>query len=267
MPRVSARLLWVVAALLAAVLTGIWLVPRHSTRDDVASYIDRANEQGRQFTVQYRSVDAAYRTFANKPGRGPSTAKLRSAAERLTQLRVDLAAIPAPPKARLLRTKLIAFYRGQEAVAYELVGVAAYFPKLVAAEQPLKTAASAMRKDVGSAHTPKAQAAALGVYAASIGSTADRIEALQEPALFAESKRLEVARLRRTQRSIQSIRAALLANDRTALNAAVAKLSVSSNASAVATRAAVVAYNKHVDHLRKLGAAVELERRRLDRTL
>jgi hypothetical protein len=264
---VSARVLWVVAALLGAGLTGIWLIPHDSTRDDVASYIERANEQGQQFTQQYRSVEAAYRTFATKPGHGPNTAKLRAAAERMTQLRAGLAAIPAPAKARLLRTKLIAFYRGQEQVAYELVGVAAYFPKLVDAERPLKGAAEAMRKDVGAAHTPTSQAAALGSYAGAIARTADRIEALKEPALFAKAKGLEIARLRKTERSVRAIRAALLANDRTALKTAVSKLAVSNNASAMATRAAVVAYNRHVDHIQKLGAAVELERRRLDRTL
>ena len=263
----SAPVLWVVAALLAAALTGLWLLPHDSTRDDVASYIERANAQGRQFTQQYRSVESAYRSFATKPGHAPDTAKLRAAAERMTQLRAELTAIPAPPKARLLRTKLIAFYRGQEQVAYELVGVAAYFPKLVAAEQPLKGAAEAMRKDVGAAHTPKSQAAGLGAYADAIASTADRIEALKEPALFTKAKGLEIARLRRTERSIRAIRAALLANDRPALKSAVAKLAVSNNASAVATRAAVVSYNRHVDHIQKLGAAVELERRRLDRTL
>ena len=263
----SAGVLWVVAALLAAVLTGIWLIPHDSTRDKVTSYIERANEQGREFTVQYRGVEAAYRGFATAPGKKPQTAKLRSAAKRLTQLRVELAAIPAPPKAAVLRKRLIAFYRGQEQVAYELVGVTAYFPKLVAAEQPLKGAAETMRQSVGSSHTPKGQAAALGAYAAAVGGAADRIQALHAPALFTKSKRLEVARLRKTERSIRAVRAALAANDRTALNAAVKQLSVSSNASALATRAAVLAYNRHVNHISKLGAAVELERRRLDRTL
>lgn len=253
--------------MLAAALTGLWLIPHDSTRDKVAQYIEQANETGRQFAAQYSGVEAAYRTFATSPGKRPSTAKLRVAAKRLTELRIELAAIPAPPKAQTLRRRLIAFYRGQEKVAYELVGVTEYFPKLVTAEQPLKGAADTMRKGVGAAHTPTAQAAALGTYAASIERTAAHIEALDQPALFTQARRLEVARLRKTERSIRDVRAALLANDRTALNIAVRKLSVSNNASALATRAAVVAYNKHVSQISKLGAAVELERRRLDRTL
>lgn len=252
--------------MLAAALTGIWLIPHHTTRDKVAHYIEQANDTGRRFTAQYSDVEAAYRGFAGR-GKTPSAAKLRVAAKRLTELRIELAAIPAPPKAQRLRTRLIAFYRGQEEVAYELVGVTAYFPKLLDAEQPLKAAAGTMRKAVGGAHTPPAQAAALETYADAIRAAERRIQALDEPKLFTKAKGLEVARLRKTETSIRAVRAALLANDRAALKDAVAKLSVSNNASAVATRAAVVAYNEHVSHIRKLGAAVELERRRLDKTL
>ena len=88
LPRPSARVLWIVAAVLAAALTGFWLRPHESSRDKVAHYIEQANETGRQFTAQYSGAEAAYRTFATAPGKHASTAKLRVAARRLTKLRV-----------------------------------------------------------------------------------------------------------------------------------------------------------------------------------
>ena len=67
--------------------------------------------------------------------------------------------------------------------------------------------------------------------------------------------------------SIRSVRAALLAHDRTALQKAVKRLATASDVAAVATRSAVVRYNRDVKQIQKLGVRVEVERRRLDRTL
>ena len=258
-----------IAALIAAGLTGAWLIPHHTARGDVAHYIDRANAKGTEFAKQYRDVSAAYRSFRLKPGASAAaeTARLQRAATRLTQLRVELAAIAAPPQAKELRTRLIAFYRKQEQVAHEIADITAYFPKLAAAEQPLRPAADRMRKAIRAAKTPTAQAAALKPYGDELARAAEEIAAVSAPAILAKAQSAEQTRLARTAKAVRGVEAALAAHNRVALNKAIAKLGVASTAASDTTRAAILAYNRHVEEIRTLGAKVERERQRLDRTL
>jgi hypothetical protein len=243
-------------------------IPRGSTRGDVSHYITRANETGTAFAKQYKDVSIAYRSLALAPSaQAAQTARLRVSANRLTLLRQELQAIPAPAAARRLRTRLIAFYRSQEQVAHELVGITVYFPQLIKAEAPLQPAAARLRKSLAKAKSPEAQAAVLGSYASAVQAAAGRIGAIHAPALLAAAQRAEQHRVVTLTQSIRSVRRALLANDKAKLKTAIAKLGVTGNASAIATRAAIVSYNRHVAKIRKLGAQVELERRRLDRKL
>ena len=110
--RPSPLALWVVAALIAAAMTGAWFIPRDTPRDKVTRYIERANATGTAFTTQYSEVSSAYRSFTLSAKVQPAQqARLQSAARRLTQLRVELQQIPAPSQARGLRQRLIALYR------------------------------------------------------------------------------------------------------------------------------------------------------------
>ena len=249
-------------------MTGFWIIPRDSPRGDVARYIRRANATGTAFAKQYRGVSSAYRSFIVVPhGQSVQVARLRLSARRLTQLRIALQEIPAPPRARLLRLRLIAFYRRQEQVAHELVGIAAYFPRLIAAERPLGRAGARMRTMLASARTPEKQARALGLYANVLGSSIGRIESIPAPALLAKARQAESRRLAKTMRSVQAVQHALLSHNRGKLKEAVAGLRTTSNAASLASRAAIVAYNRHVAEIRHLGVEVERERRRLDRSL
>jgi len=260
--------LWVVAALLAATLTGIWLIPHDSSRDRVTSYISDANETGRAFALRYRDVTKAYQSFSSAPKAQPAQkARLEQAARRLTELRQQLAAIPAPKEAQPLRARLIAFYRAQEQVAYEIAGVSGYFPQLIAAEKPLAPAAKRMQKEVGAAKTPDAQAAALAAYAAAIGRGARNVQRIDAPPLLVHARDAEAKRLTLTMRRIRGVQQALAAGDRAALQTAVGKLALPNDASVLASRAAILSYDAHVKQIDKLAAKVEAERRRLDRTL
>jgi hypothetical protein len=266
--RVSVLALWVVAALLAAGLAGYWLIPRDEPRDDVAQYIEQANETGTKFAEQYGDVTAAYRGFSTDPAKAGSQARrLSLAARRLTALRQELQALEAPPEARRLRLRLLAFYRQQEAVALELAQITAFFNRLAAAERPLARASNSMRDAMTEATTPQEQAAALARYGDALTSVRKQVAAVPAPGILAPTKRAETSRLQRTVASVRDVEASLRANDRVGLQQAVQRLGQVGGGGAAAVRAAILAYNRHVADIKRLGAAVEKERLRLDREL
>src|SRR5260221_1238426 len=266
--RTSTRSLWILAVLIAAVVTGVSLYPRHSARSDVASYIKRVNTTGAAFAAQYKDVSAAYRTLSLAP-RDPAAqlVRLRAAAGQLTVLRRELERVPAPPAARTLRRRLIAFYREQEQVAHELPAILAYFPAVAAAEQPVRPAANRMKAALAGARTPKAQAALLKTYAGIVTFAAASVETVAAPPLLAPARAAEAARLRKTAGSIENAVAGLLAHDQSRLKRAVAALGVTNDAAGRANRAAILAYDQHIVEIRRLGARVEQERRRLETSL
>jgi hypothetical protein len=264
----NVRVLWVVAMLLAAVVTGITLIPRDTPRDKVTRYIERANETGVAFAKQYKDVSAAYRSLSVAPSAQPAqSARLELAARHLTSLRLQLARLPAPAPARELRLRLIAFYRQQELVAHELAGIMAYFPQAIAAQRGVERSAARMRKGLAAADTPEAQAVALGHYADTLATARRRMRAIEAPPLLANAQRSEVARLTRTGKAIRAVQRSLLANSQPQLQRALKGLQSAVSVTSTATRVAILSYNRHITRIERLGRKVELERRRLNDSL
>jgi hypothetical protein len=254
--------------LVAAAITGVSLIPRDTPRGDVARYIERANETGVAFAKQYKDVSSAYRSLSVAQGaQAAQSARLNRAARRLTALRIELQQLAAPPSARRLRLRLIAFYRQQEQVAHELAGIMAYFPQVLAAERPMQPAAARMRKALAKAGSPEAQAAVLGTYADAVDLTRERVRAIRASALLTEARSAELGRLDKTAQSIRAVQRGLRAHDRVQLQHAVSGLRRPSDAASAATRAAILAYNRHIAEIRRLGSRVEQERQRLDSSL
>ena len=260
--------LWVVAALAAAALVAALLLSHGSSRKDVTNYIERVNAAGRTFAQSYRGVSNAYRSFTLAPQHSAQQLpRLREAARRLTQLRIELERIPAPPAAQRLRSRLIAFYRQQEAVGRELVGIAAYVPRLLAAERRLGPASTRMRAALAAARTPEQQATALRAYGVALAGAVRSVQAIEPPPLFAASHSAQIGHLERSTRAVVKLQHALLSHSRARVQAAVVGLQSVNGATSGASRAAVAAYNRHVARIRTLGIAVERERRRLEFTL
>jgi hypothetical protein len=237
-------------------------------RNDVGAYITSVNTLSFTFARDYKSIESAYRAFALAPKKPALQEKrLQAAASQLTTLRVRIARVPAPQQARVLRKRLIAFFRQQEAVSRELIGVSTYVPRLVAAEKALAPAGAKMGAVLKKGASAAQQAAALGAYATALGQAADAIEAIKPPGLFQSSHAAQVRRLRRSSMLTRRLSIALAANDKPALERAVKQLGAKSAASDGAARTAIVSYNARVEKIRRLGASVERERRRLDSTL
>ena len=261
--------LWAVAALLAAGITAA-LYLRPTEDEEVAEYIEQVNTTQQRFSTRYGSIDRTFREFRlSRDAAEEQLPELRDAARTLTQLRVSLAGVEAPADAAQLRTRLLAYLRQQEAVAYELVGVAAYLPKLGQAEAPLTSASKRLRVGLA-ASDPDDQAAAVQRYAVDLRRVAKLLEGIEAPELLAPSHRAYVRQLRAYAAGSEGLRRAIAANDQAAVDAAVARMETVATApsgTARAQAAAIRAYNERVRRMRTLTVALEKERQRLERDL
>ncbi|HEY6053459.1 MAG TPA: hypothetical protein VIU86_05980 [Gaiellaceae bacterium] len=266
--RPTLLVLWLVVALLAAGITAATMWPRHGKRDDVTAYIRQVNGVSRSFSGRYKAVDKAFRTFSFAPAQSArQLPRVRAAARELTRLRRRIEAVPAPPAAATLRRRLIAFFRQQEAVGWELVAVSGYVPRLAAVERPLAPASTRMRAALKKGSTAKSQAAALRSYADVVDGAAETLSAIHAPPLFATSQSRQVSRLRGSAAAVRRLAAAIAGNDRKAVQKAIDELARTPTASSAAAATAVAAYNRRVDRIRVLARSVELERRRLGEKL
>lgn len=263
-------LLWVVAGLFAASLTAVLLL-RRDERDEVSAYIRQVNDEQQSFAVRFGSINQAYEQFRLSPSSvREQLPRLLRAARLLTSTRRDVAAIAPPTAAQGLRRRLIELLSAQEAVAYELVGVVAYLPKLEAAERPVARANARLAASLRGAETVEEQGVAVGRYARTLRLTADRLETIDPPPLLAPSHRAYVAQLRRYGRSATSLQRAVASGDNDAIAAAGTKLREASAAPSGTSRAqrrAIQAYNERIAAIRSLANAVERERLRLDAEL
>jgi hypothetical protein len=266
--RNLALALWVVVTLIGVALIIALNHEPKGPRPGVAAYILRVNTLSVTFSQDYRSIETAYRTFALSPKKPAVQEKrLKAASAHLTVLRKRMQQIPAPPKALVLKQRLIAFFRQQEAVSRELIGVSTYVPRLAAAERVLSPAGTKMRAALKQGGTAKTQAAALGVYAAALDSAAVAVASIHPPPLFRGSHAEQVQRLRQTATLTRRLAVALAANDKPALQRAVKELGGGGSSSAAAARTAIVSYNARVAKIRELAATVEKERSRLNDAL
>jgi len=234
----------------------------------VNDYVAQVNAASRAFAADYRTIDTAFRRFSFAPAQAEKQLpEVRSAARELTRLRTRIAAVPAPEQAAELRRRVIAFFRQQEAVGWELVAVSGYVPRLTRAEATLDPAGRRMRAALKASTSAAAQAEALRTYARSMRRTASLLDAIRAPQLFAASHEAQIERLRATAARISRLAGALEGSDRDAVAKALRALGTGTSGSADAAREAVRAYNRRIERIRTLAEQLERERLRLSETL
>jgi hypothetical protein len=259
-----------VAAVIAAAITAA-LFLRDSERDHVSAYIEDVNEVQQRSATRFGSVNQALEQFElSADAAAEDLPELRRAAATLTSLRVQVQRIEAPEDARLLRARLIAFFKQQEAVARELVGVAVYLPKLSKAERPLPAVNRRLRSGLSDTSSLETQANVVQRYARELARVAAALDAIEPPTLLRASHRAYVQQLRSYAAASRALQSGIRSNDQTKVDAAIERLRVASVAppgAAKAQSAAIVAFNERVTKVNELGLAVEKERRRLERDL
>ena len=188
----------------------------------------------------------------------------------MTQLRQRIERVDAPPEAEILRSRLLALLRQQEAVANELVDVASYLPKLRSAEAPLSGANRRLQASVGGAASAEVQGEAVERYAAELRAVATTLDEVAAPPLLEPSRRAYVAQLRGYAAASEALQRGIRNNDQAAVDLAVRRLqraASSPKGTFLAQQAAIKAYNERVRRIRTLAVAVEQERQRLEREL
>lgn len=236
----------------------------------MTAYIDEVNATQEEFSVRYGNLNRAFREFELSAQSSPEQLpRLREAARTMTQIRLRIEAVEAPPEAAPLRAKLLAFLRQQEALARELVNVTAYMPKLGAAEKPLGAAGTRLRRDLAGA-TVEEQAVVVRRYGVALRGIAARLDELRPPALLEPTHRAYVQQLRAYASSADALQRGIESSDQAAVDAAVRRMQAAAAAppgTFRAQQAAIRAYNRRVKRVSTLAVALERERRRLESEL
>jgi hypothetical protein len=247
------------------------LLYRGGSHDEVAAYIDEVNAAQQEFSVRYGSIDRTFREFRISSDAGEQDLpKLEEAAQTLTEVRLRVERIDAPEQAQTLRSRLVAYFRQQEAVANELVDVVAYLPKLRRAEAPLTAASRRLRAALGSSPSTEAQGEAVKRYASELRAVANSLDDVAAPPLLEPSRHAYVSQLRAYASSSEALQRGIRDRDQAAVDRAVRRMQLAAEAppgTFRAQRAAIIAYNERVKRINALGLALERERQRLEREL
>lgn len=241
------------------------------SHDEVAEYIDEVNAAQQEFSVRYGTIDRTFREFRlSSQAADDELPKLEEAAQTLTELRLRIERIDAPEQAETLRSRLLALFRQQEAVANELVDVATYLPKLREAEAPLAAASRRLRAALGSSASTEAQGEAVRRYAVDLRTVAESLDEVAAPPLLEPSRRAYASQLRAYASSSEALQRGIRDRDQAAVDRAVRRMQQAASAppgTFQAQKAAIVAYNERVKRINALAVALERERQRLEREL
>ena len=270
--------LWIVAlagavALVATVVFG--LRPRHHAgpnvrRTLVGAYILRVGRIQVGMAKQVQVIDKQYKEFTHNPSAlAKRVPQYRSAERTLALLRRRLGAVDPPREARKLHTLLLALASQNVRVAAAVAGLAAYLPRLASEQAPLRPAILGLRAQVHKARTAKAQAVAFAAYAATTAAVAARIARLPAPSFFVAARNAEVSQLRRLATLATEVAGALAHKRPAVAQKLVAELGQVEASTAVvrAQRAGALAYNVLVKRLRVIGGQIDVERKRLEKSL
>jgi hypothetical protein len=244
-----------------------------SSRDLVASYIDRVNAVQVKLVQPTKAVSDAGRELAKpKADRAAAERKLRRAALRIDALRKQLAAIAVPAEARKLRSMLIDRMQRQAALAREAAALVAFVPAFQAALQPLAAAGSELKAALTRGTASDVEAAALDTYAATLDTALGQLRHVEPPPVSAAEYATQVQTLERVRAAATALARALReqrADDlpRLLRSFQQAALGNQSLAAQRARIAAVRAYNERVRSLDQLAARIDKERLRLQQLL
>jgi hypothetical protein len=238
-------------------------------RGRVADYVHRANAIERQYGSQFKAANTAYVAFAKgKLGSRAAVVRLTAAQHAIVEARRRLAGIQPPSEAATLRARLLRYLDMNAAFARQTTRLARYQRRSPAVLGPLNAANARLRTRLQNATTAE-QAAAMGDFAAALGSALRGMGALAVPAILRPAHDAQVRRLRRTRSLALRLRSALLAQD--AQDVAHLLLRFRSSAASTTSRAesarAIDAYNRRFHTLTRAYADVRREQVRLDRSL
>lgn len=293
-----------VAAVAAAVVVTVY---NHGSdgspqRRDVTAYIQRVNAIQTTMHAPLARVMLAYRDFTGSslgPPKANILPELKDAAATMTKLNRRLAAVPAPPEARKLRTKLLALVAAQAAVTREVGGLASFAPafgrELRRANEANAVLGAALRAiPVPKGHRVRgtkaqilaaqrayrvqahaaasAQADAIDAYDASLARVVARLSELRPPHVLEPGYRAQLRAFRSTRAAGARLAAGLRTNRQSDLaqlgrNFVASSRIAETTAAQRAQIAAIKRYNARARAISSAALDVQNELARLQRVL
>ena len=262
----SAKTLWIVVAVLAALLLAAMgataLAQRNGDdeRDRVARYIESVNRIQGGLGGELVRINRTYARFRTERGALATQASdLRRAEQTLELLEQQLGALSVPEPAERLQSELLRLVSMQIDFAHELTLMGTYLPRLAEAQEELAPAGEKVRRELAAAKTPAAQARAFGLYSAALARVAEALETLTAPPVLEPARTAEIRRLRGLSRLSDELRTAI-DEQRAADIERLARGIARATATAGATRAerdAIIAFNARLRAIRGQRALVE----------
>lgn len=292
------------AAVAAAVVVTVYNHGSNGSpqRRDVTAYIQRVNAIQTSMHAPLARVMLAYRDFTGgslgppKPNIRP---ELTAAAATMTKLNRRLAAVPAPPEARQLRTKLLTLVAAQAAVTREVGGLATFSPAFGRELRKANKANAVLGAALRAIPVPKthrirgskaqvlaaqrayrvqahaaasAQADAIDAYDASLARVISALSELRPPHVLEPGYQAQLRAFRTTRAAGARLAAGLRSNRQTDLarlgrNFVASSRIAESEAAQRAQIAAIKRYNARARAITTAASDVQNELARLQRVL
>lgn len=239
--------------------------------DRVEGYIERSNEVLREASDDFAAANEAYAAFREGSIEG------RQAVERLSEARDDiffarsqLAEVDAPPEARGLRERLLAFFDANGRLAAETADLAVYLPAAQEALEPLDRAGERLGERLEGGASPERQQRALSLYADTLDRVVEDLEELDPPPVLEPTHETQVQRLQAASEAARGLRGAIGDQDAQAIARRLQRfreLGENEEGEELLESAAVRSYQMRLDGVEQARAALEDERARLQESL
>ncbi len=259
------------AGLTAVVVGSVGGCGGESDRDRVEGYLEDANAIQQRSAPAFRRVNDVYRRFSTgelRPTRAPR--ELARAERSISAARARLAKLRPPGETSELHRRLLRVYDLNERLARETTQLGRYLPAAAAALRPLQLSNRRLRDDLRAADGPEAQGQALGRYADSLRKVVARLRRLRPPPVLAATDRSRTRRLASTRSLASRLRMAIEARDskRVArLLLRFRRVTASSESGRTFAARSLRAYNRRYREVGLATGAVQVERRRVERSL
>lgn len=254
MSRLGAGILAVAAATALIGCTSAKDARRHA----VNRYVQRVNGIEMQQAAAWQRAQIAYRGL----GTGAITpAKLRALASApviIRALRGRVAAVEAPPVVAGLRASLLHLLDEDARFADEVSRFGIYVVGVGKLEQELGAKTTLLRRTLARERHPSAEEKALRGYAVQLSALGQRIDALHAPRALAPWHKEELRRIHALRTAAVQLAAGIASRDGNAEARALTMFRSAAASSTVseADRAAIVAYDRRLTDLGRLGAEV-----------
>jgi|GEM_PF-3063704 len=255
-------------------------------RPAVAAYLRRVDRVERAAAGPLSAVSRVSGQFVQQQRAGGPLIGLLTVSQERTLLdawrgirrqQARLAAIPAPPAARRLRSLLLEIIAGQASLTRELASLVGFLPRYSAALRPLAEASRRLQAALAqagsstSAAAAAAKASALRQFRSTVEGVLAQLRRLKPPAVSRPAYQAQVAALSGMGQSAGGLAAALTSGtpDVQPLLASFDRAAASTQTLSAqrAEIAAIRAYDAQSERLSELSQAAEAERQHLASTL